>query len=364
MKRLVAAATLAASAAGCSVAPQWPVSAEFAGTTVVTQVDSPAAVSLLEGREPGDPSLDELAKAWGDRLPSAQELAQVSRRWSPDVAALLLWRQVERRAAGDGLVADYRRALEHADALPQPLQGELFLLVPGWLYRSDTSSGADLEAQARLLRAQGARVVRADTDENGTVAANAQRVVDAVRHAAAGSERITLVSASKGGAEVALALSWLARAGESDAVHAWVNIGGTLRGTPLADLALSWPACWFVQAAVLNDGSFDALRSVATAASAERAAALQRPAPVRVVNLIGIPLSGQVSPRATLGYRLLRGHGPNDGITALADALAPDASTIALPGVDHFFQRPDLDRHTLAVAWAITRPVNLHQGLR
>jgi hypothetical protein len=111
VKRVIAAAALAVSAAGCAVAPQWPVSAEFAGTTVVTQVDSAAAVSLLEGRDPGDPSLDDIAKSWGKRLPSATELAEVSRRWSPDVAALLLWRQLERGASGDGLVAEYRRGL-------------------------------------------------------------------------------------------------------------------------------------------------------------------------------------------------------------------------------------------------------------
>ena len=365
MKRVLAAAALAASTTGCAIAPDaWPARGVLGGATVETTVDSPTAAEMLAqvGSTSADASLAALATAWADRVPTTEELAEVSRRWSPDVATLMLWRQLERRAAADELVASYRRGLTLDAGSPQLLQDEVFVLVPGWLYRSDPGTGADLARQARLLALHGARVIRVNTDENGTVEANAARVIDAVRLAAADSRRVTLVSASKGGAEVALALSSLSRSGEPGAVQAWVNIGGTLRGTPLADRALSWPACWFVQTAVLNDGSFDALRSLSSAASAERAAALRRPAQLRVINLIGVPLSGQVSERARVGYRLLRAHGPNDGITALGDALADDASTIAFPGADHYFQQPGLDRHTLAVAWAITQGTHQRQA--
>lgn len=287
MRWALAAAALAAfTTTSCAFAPDaWLARGVLGGDAVETMVDSPAAAALLADVEstPTDASLAALATGWADRVPNAGELAEVSRRWSPDVAALMLWRQLDRRAAADELVASYRRALALDPASPKLLQGEVFVFVPGWLYRSDPGTGADLARQARLLASQGARVIHVKTDENGTVEANAARVVGEVRLAAADSRRITLVSASKGGAEVALALSSLAHAGELDAVHAWVNIGGTLRGTRLADLALSWPACWLVQVAVLKDGSFDALRSLASAASAERAAALLRPAHVREI---------------------------------------------------------------------------------
>jgi hypothetical protein len=149
-------------------------------------------------------------------------------------------------------------------------------------------------------------------------------------------------------------LSQLAQSNEAAHIGAWVNIGGTLGGSALADLALTWPTCWFVEAAVLpDDRSFEALRSITTVASAERARGLRLPAHLRTVNVIGVALSGQVSPRARLGYRLLRRHGANDGITLLGDAVAPNASTIVVPGADHFFAVPDIDAHTLAVAAAL-----------
>jgi hypothetical protein len=322
--------------AGCAAAPEaWPARGRIGAVTVDTTVDSPQAAALLAG---------------GDEAHSAMR----SPPTSPDAAALLFAWQMERQSATDPLVARYREHLARGDEPAVSLAGRTYLLVPGWLYRADPTSGADLEPQARVLRAAGAQVVRAETAENGSVEANALLIAHTLRGLAAAGADVTVVSASKGGAEVALALSQLAQRSEAAHVAAWVNIGGTLGGTALADLALTWPLCWFVEAAVLpDDRSFEALRSIATAASAERARSLRLPAHLRTVNLIGIALSGQISPRARLGYRLLRHHGANDGITLLGDALAPNASTIVVPGADHFFALPNIDAHTLAVAVAL-----------
>jgi hypothetical protein len=328
---------LAAVFAGCAAAPEaWPARGLIGGMSVNTTVDSQQAAALLAG---------------GDDTESAMRLPPAS----PDAAALLLARQIERRSTTDPLVVRYREQLARGREGAASLAGRTYLLVPGWLYRADPTSGADLEPQARVLRAAGARVVRAQTAQNGSVEANAGIVAETLRSlAAAGTDGVTVVSASKGGPEAALALSQLAQRDEAAHVAAWVNIGGTLGGTALADLALTWPTCWFVQAAVLpDDRSFEALRSITTEVSAERTRSLRLPAHLRTVNLIGIALSGQVSPRARLGYRLLRRHGANDGITLLSDALAPNASTIVVLGADHFFTLPDIDAHTLAVAAAL-----------
>ncbi len=307
---------------------------------VQTTVDSQAAALLLAADD------ETQAAAQHSDLPS-----------SPDVDVLRLARRLEQMAAADPLVMRYRALVARGDAQQVSLAGQTYVLVPGWLYRADPTSGADLEPQARLLRAAGARVIHAQTAENGSVEFNAAMLTQTLRRLSADGARVTVVSASKGGAEAALALALLAQTGEASHVHGWVNIGGTLRGTALADLALTWPACWFVEAAILPDRSFDGLRSIATAASARRVSELRLPSHVRVVNLIGLALSGQMSSRAQTGYRLLRRQGANDGITLLTDALAPSASTIALVGADHFFALPDIDVHTLAVAAALAAAV-------
>jgi triacylglycerol esterase/lipase EstA (alpha/beta hydrolase family) len=333
---LALAAALAAFA-GCAAAPEaWPARGRIGLAIVDTMVDSQQAAVLLAGGADTEGAL---------LAPPA----------SPDAAALIFARQIERQSAADPLVARYRAHLARGRDSAVSLAGRTYLLVPGWLWRADPTSGADLEPQARVLRAVGARVIRAETAENGSVESNALLIADTLRDLAAAGVDVTVVSASKGGAEAALALSQLAQRDEAAHVQAWVNIGGTLGGTALADLALTWPTCWFVEAAVLpDDRSFEALRSITTAASAERARSLRLPAHLRTVNLIGIALSGQISPRARLGYRMLRRHGANDGITLLGDALAPNASTIVVLGADHFFALPDIDVHTLAVAAALS----------
>ena len=75
------------------------------------------------------------------------------------------------------------------------------------------------------------------------------------------------------------------------------------------------------------------------------------------MNYLGIPLSGQLSDQARGGYSLLRAEGPNDGLTYLVDAIAPDSVTIPELGVDHFFRRSDIDLKTLALARAVTRHI-------
>jgi hypothetical protein len=52
---------------------------------------------------------------------------------------------------------------------------------------------------------------------------------------------------------------------------------------------------------------------------------------------------------------LLREHGPNYGLTLLADAIAPGGVTIAEFGADHFMDQPGIDAKTLALARALMR---------
>lgn len=51
----------------------------------------------------------------------------------------------------------------------------------------------------------------------------------------------------------------------------------------------------------------------------ERASRISLPPDIPVINYVGIPLSGQVSGQARLGYFLLREEGPNDGLTQIAN---------------------------------------------
>jgi hypothetical protein len=71
------------------------------------------------------------------------------------------------------------------------------------------------------------------------------------------------------------------------------------------------------------------------------------------VTYIGAPRASQVSPGAQNDYAIIAPHGPNDGMTLLADALVPQGVTVVERGLDHYFAAPDLDRRIAAMAQAV-----------
>ncbi len=149
-----------------------------------------------------------------------------------------------------------------------------------------------------------------------------------------------LVSTSKAGPETQLALDRLERAGKAGHVAAWVNIGGLLNGTPLADHWEAWPRSWLAALAFAFMGhGTESIGSMTTGARRPHFAALRLPAGVLVVTYIGAPRASEVNPGAQNDYAIIAPHGPNDGMTLLADALLPQGITVVERGLDHYFRR-------------------------
>ncbi|MGH8594430.1 MAG: hypothetical protein ACREV3_11405 [Gammaproteobacteria bacterium] len=350
--------------------PRSSLHGKFADIEISTTVDDPIASYYVESYLVGarrnrdwDAVLDEINARLADRIPTSQELSRLSHEHSTDLAALVMARQLLQQAERQPLYRMFREELSAVVSRQQSgewksLQIEsdaLFLFVPGWLYRTDTTTGADFAQFRALLASHGAHVALAQTGENASVEDNAEFIAAQIRGIAASRQQVVIVSASKGGPETALALSMLGDEAASKYVMVWVNIGGLLHGTQLADFGLTWPVCWFVQLAVLPDGSFEGIRSLSVAQSERRWQDFRVPEHLLVVNYLGIPLSGQISELARGGYSRLRANGPNDGLTFLTDAIAPTGVTIPEFGVDHFFLRPDVEAKTLALVGAITR---------
>jgi hypothetical protein len=268
--------------------------------------------------------------------------------------------ELEDRWRHHPVLVGYTQALQSRNAAlnDQSLAGHLFVIVPGWLHQSEPGTGADLARQRAALRALGAGVHVASVQENGSVEDNAVRVFNDLEQMARTHDSIIVLSASKGGPEAALALSELGQATHSAWAHrvkAWVNIGGTLRGTALADQALDWRVCWLISGFVVPGGSMEGIRSLLPERSRARYASVRIAPHVQVVNLLGIATAQQITARAKQGHALLSALGPNDGITLLRDAIKEDAPTVVLRGADHYFMLPDLDIHTVALAHGLVR---------
>src|SRR5207249_6659459 len=118
------------------------------------------------------------------------------------------------------------------------------LFAPSWLYRSHPETGADFAHQRLLLDRLGLANRLIVTGESASIEDNAAAIAAALRAARPEDGSLILVTASKSGAEAALALSRLLAPEDTARVVAWVNIVGALGGTPLADSALRPPISW------------------------------------------------------------------------------------------------------------------------
>jgi hypothetical protein len=271
-----------------------------------------------------------------------------------DSATLALSQKLDRANADHPFVGRYRKQLTSVNAMDKSLlENQVFVLAPGWLYKSEAHTGADLSRQRYFLESLGARVHFVELDENGTVENNALQLQKELTILASQCPSLIITSASKGGIEVACALSSMHGSSEITAIKAWINFGGLLRGTPLADLSLTWWMRWLTWSYVVPDWSLAALRSMTISVSAARFAALRRPSHIKIINVIGMPLSDSLSELGKWGYWLLKKYGPNDGVTLLEDALYPNAATITYLGADHFFQIPDLDQHCESILHSV-----------
>ncbi len=224
------------------------------------------------------------------------------------------------------------------------------LAVPGWRYQSHPERGADLESVRRLARSLGMDHESVDTDEDGTVEANAAVIAERLR--APHDRPIVLFSVSKGSAEVARALELLAPdpSDRRSRIAAWINVNGLIGGTPLADRLMKAPARWVVAMMLAaRGGSMATIESMTTRERRGVRDRLQLPSDLLVVNYQAAPFADAVGAHALMGFWLLSHLGPNDGVSLLADALVADAITLIEPGTDHFLGLPDRDHRIEAL---------------
>lgn len=273
--------------------------------------------------------------------------------YSTDLATLLFARSILAKPENAQLQAIFTTELARLRDRTDPRQvdatdGPTVLFVPGFLYRSHPETGGDFAIPRHQLTAVGMSNRLIETDESGSVEDNAKRIAAAVRESE--NQRILIVSASKGGPEVAHAVGRLLEPEETRSVVAWINIGGLLGGTPLADQALLPPRRWLVRAALWwKNLRSDGIRSLRTLESRRRLADLSLPPDLPIINVVPTPLSGNLSKRAEDGYNRLRKLGPNDGLALLPDQVLPGTRTLLLLGDDHFLTRQSPRDLTLAL---------------
>ena len=351
----------------CTDYPTLPVRGIVACRPVATTVDSTLAQAYFESSFSGaaEPAVaDEKIAGIEQRfeaLPlNSLTLRELSAETSPDFATLLFIKRSlsnrTNRSFQDRYCNEVRRIKQDIQRnqwtglVRDRLRGYRILFVPGFHYVGNPTTGADFANQRKLMGKLGLKVDLVATEEDGTIEENALIIANFVRARSGRGARLILVSTSKGGPETALALGKILRPDETRAITAWVSVGGLLRGTFLADRVTGWPKSWLAGIMFSMQGlSFRSVPGLTTASSRERLDGIGLPPHVLTVQFVGVPLSGDIAGDVRWRYRQLRKYGPNDGLTLLADELLPKGVTIIEPGLDHYYEDPDINLKSLAL---------------
>src|SRR5262245_7516074 len=293
------------------------------------------------------------------RIPDQARLREIAREVSMDYGALTFAKALAADPKSQAVQAAFDRYFREgpersAAALSRPRAFPYTLVfAPSWLHKSHPETGSDFAFQRALVERLGIPHRLLATGESDSVEANAAIIVETIRTMACASGPLVIVSASKSGAEAALALTGLTPA-ESACVAAWINIAGALGGTPLADAALRPPVKWMARGIFwLSGWNWDALASLATKPSRHRLEGRRMPETITVLNIVAIPVSGSLGYQVYAGYQVLESHGPNDGVVLLADTVWPNGINLVALGADHLFFRWRDDAYVMALLRAV-----------
>jgi len=351
---------------GCASVTKYPVQGTLAGQAIATTIDSELSKYYLEHylrnnriNPAYDQEIDRALVIWNQRPLDSDSLRELTQEFSPDLATLYFVSRVYQdpinRKAQDAFhahVATLRaKGPKEVFRIAKRFAPYLIAFVPGYAYKRDPTTGADFAQQRRLMTEAGFKNVLIETDELATVDTNAKIVASEILRLNEEHRRIILVSTSKGGTEVALAIGKLLPPERLEGVQAWISIGGLLRGTPSADQALQWPKSWLVRAAFFFTGHRgEVIEDLNTKKRREVFAQLQFPEHILMLQYVGVPLSGQIAEYVKGRYDDLKSLGPNDGLTLLADELVQGGVVITDIGLDHYYSDPEIDLKTFALA--------------
>jgi hypothetical protein len=338
-----------------------PVNGTVGGQVIETRVDSEVARYYVENYLAGkrsdallDERIDRVYQSADGDLPNRDDLKKLSDDFSVDFAAVYLADQIARVPVNRRFRTAFDQAYEYTRKgrseghvkLPAAAANYEVLFVPTYLYKRITMTGADMAVPRAALQKAGFSCYFVETQDDGAIEANADLVVAAIRARAQSGRRLIIVSASKSGPEVALALSRMEPA-ETGHVAAWINTVGALQGTPLVDDRLL-PEIEFIVGKVDPAG----MESLTVARSRQRFDSFRIPKHIFVVNYFGIPTIGSISFLGRRGFFPLRKYGPNDGLVLLPDMIFPGGVTLAQVGSDHIALNDHID--IAGVALAIT----------
>jgi len=217
----------------------------------------------------------------------------------------------------------------------------IIAVVPAAFYRENPNSGADGKLVCEEAVRLELRCELVPLSSTGTLEQNSKIILDwLAKHR---GEKIIVVSLCKGGADVKFALCSKDAFEHFTGVLAWVNICGTLSGSPVVEWLLATKPRAFVAwlYCKCRGRNLAFLRELAPSLQSPLSAPLSLPPFVQMINVIGFPLRQHLTNRfMRLCHQRVSRQGPNDGGVLLAEVCHLPGVIYPIWGADHYL-RPE-----------------------
>jgi len=285
-----------------------------------------------------DLALFQRVAAWAARTrpPALNEsfLSKLASTEGIDFATTLLYHEI----VTSPLHGAFIRRIESMQRAARQNLRLAFAVAPGAFYLEHPQTGADGKRLRDVAAALGCRSFLIPTQSAGRAVVNGRMICDWLLTCP--EKRIVLCSLSKGGADVKMALAEPDAADAFRNVVAWLNVGGTLRGSPMAAWLLRRP--WFAMVYRLlfwlRGQDFGFVRELNRVPGCQLHRDVAPPEHIRVIHVVAFPLRRHIrDARTRRWHRRLSLFGPNDGAMVLTDACCQPGLILPVWGADHYF---------------------------
>ena len=280
---------------------------------------------------------------------TAEALRRVTREHGVDFATALLYDRFRRSPAHAPFIARMETLLAAAPGPKLAVDWKLFI-VPGALYVERPALGSGGEIVRAAAAELGLSCGLVPVGSRGSVQHNATLLAAWLEQHA--EEKIVLVSVSKGGPDLKLALARPDAPRLFRNVVAWVNLSGPLDGSPVADwIPEHRLRSWAMRALYrIQRRDFGFITDMCHGPDSPLREPLRLPAHLRLISVLGFPLRAHLTtPLCRFCHGIIARQGPNDGTVLLSDARAWPGDLLPVWGADHYF-RPAAHARQLVAA--------------
>jgi hypothetical protein len=278
------------------------------------------------------------AKVECPALPSFEELQEITARDGVDATTTFLYQAVLDSPQHGSFIKKIQSLSQEIRRYPPPADVEL-AIVPGAFYRENPRSGADGHVARAEAEHLGWRTHLIPIASTGSLRENAETIGQWL--AEHSQTRFVLVSLSKGGSDLKMALAQPGAEYAFESVAVWINLCGLLDGTPLSDWLFSQQTgAWLLRLYFrLRRQDFSFVNELRRGRSAPLDFALRLPAHIQMINVVGFPLTQHLTNSMMKRcHRWLAPQGPNDGGLLLADVCSLPGLLYPIWEGDHYLR--------------------------